>query len=118
MTLELNKDIIESFMEHKKIEGAIQERLNDILKKISIEINEIFQSCKGNILVTMNSETKVIIKIALNKDTIVHSCDFDILYSEASLLIELGNIKDLLYDIRRKINKNPPKPFWKKILGL
>jgi hypothetical protein len=66
----------------------------------------------------MTDDKQIAIVITVkNKVLEKYVCKNDIFYDPASLSIELRNLKDTLYDARKKLNEEKPKSFWKKIFG-
>jgi hypothetical protein len=115
----LTKDIVIGYLQRKSTDIMIQEKCQDIVKQISVEIQELFKSGKYSLLLNIVNSNKISISITLNEVTLEeYICSCDILYSEASLLIEIRNIKDVLYDARKNISFKSKKPLWKKLLGI
>lgn len=108
------------FIAAKKLDNAIHKKCEEIVCKIALEIQEVFKKGRYSIGLDIATQDKVVILIVINKQPPEKiECGYDILYSEASLLIELRNVKDVLYKLRKTIDAIPvADPWWKRLLNM
>jgi hypothetical protein len=111
--MELNKDTVSQYFNRKTLDLAIQVKCQEVVNKIGVEVQEVFKRGKFSIILNILNESSMSISITLD-DVSLGEFIFsnEILYSEACLLIELRNIKDDLYDIRKNMKSAPPKKSW------
>lgn len=116
--MDLTKEMIDDFMKQRQLDIQVRKKTKEIVEKVSTEIKNVFSD--GTYLVGFNicDNNKLSISIKIN-DTYLESyvCESDIFYSQASLLIELRNIKDVLYDAKKKMGKPKPKSIWSRFLN-
>lgn len=115
--MELTKEMVTDFMKQRQLDIQVRKKSKEIVEKVSTEIKNMFKD--GKFLVGFNicDDNKVSLSITINgKPLELYICDNDIFYSEASLLIELRNIKDVLYDAKKKMEKPKPKSLWRRFL--
>lgn len=108
----LTKENFDKFIEYKKLEMQVNDKCNEILKLISIEINSVFDKIRGNYMLGINlgKDNKIVISIKLNGiDVDPVTCGYDILYDEPARIIALRDIKDVLYEVRKKIQNKKKK---------
>lgn len=115
----LTKENVARFIEAKKLDKLIHAKCEEIVGKVAIEIQEIFKKGKYSIGIDIADGNKVVLILLINSTTPEKvELEYNILYNEADLLIALRNIKDVLYDIRKRSSEVIPiLPWWKRIFA-
>ena len=118
MSDELTKELMDQYINIKDTESKIHKKCHEIVQTISNDVRDLFTNGKFSIAVNMMENKQIAIVITV-KDKVLekHICKNDIFYDQASLSIELRNLKDTLYDARKTMEKDKPKTFWQKIFG-
>ena len=117
MSFELTKEIVETYMENRKVDNAIKDKYRDIIQKISFDIQELFDLNKiiCHIYVIANPDNNFEIRITLNGKIYTHNCKYDILYETAAYNIELVAVKELLYTAKKELAEVvAPTSIWRK----
>jgi hypothetical protein len=115
---DLTKEAFELYFAFKLIESKVVESSNQIIRQVTSEIGDIFK--KGKYRINLNiSHQNILLNISINNTMLEPiECDYDILYNEASRLIALRNVKDVLFDARRKLQETKPKSFFQRLKEL
>jgi len=115
--MDLTKEMVEDFMKQRQLDIQMRKKSKEIVEKISLEIKSMFIGSEYLVGLNISDDGTISLSITINKNQPeLYSCDNDIFYNEASFLIELRNIKDVLYDIRKKMEKPKPKSLWRRFL--
>lgn len=106
----LTKEMVEHLIQARKYTHLLQDKCTYIVRMIVNEASEIFAGQRIKINMELNKEDNVEIALGINGRSIeTHVCTPDLLYNEASLLIEVRNIKDKLYELRKTIKEEEEK---------
>lgn len=113
----LTKETLMDYLSRRKVDLLVNEKCQEILQKVSMEITDVFK--RGTYSVGINiSKNNLTVNMMINGKILEpYNCDFDILYEESSLLINLRNIKDVLYEARKTV-KEPPKSLFERLRDL
>jgi uncharacterized protein (DUF488 family) len=115
--MELTKEMVADFLKQRQVDIQVHKKSKEIVEKVSTEIKNMFTNGKYLVGFNICEDNKVSFSISINGEPLeLYICNNDIFYSEASLLIELRNIKDLLYDAKKKMQKPKPKSLWRRFL--
>ena len=108
----LTKEQFYNYVAYQKTKNEIFNRCQEFIQKIHNEWATIPNTLGITIQVDFRVVDENTIEVGFQCDQMkeIFKCSTEILYDNASELIELRNIKDVLYEFKKKVK--PKKSFW------
>jgi hypothetical protein len=114
----LTKESLEEFLKFKNTQNEIYTKSKEIFEKIHNELVSIFGNARYLISINIEDFNRLEVKITFNNNELTtYFMPNEVLIDDTTLLIEIRNFKDHLYDVKKSLKAaEKPKTWIQKIL--